>query len=67
MTPAARAAVVPAATATSELTATSGRVVAEGGGNDTMALRVIEIVAAAIVALSAAAAVTLWRRGRERP
>ncbi len=65
-TPAARAAIRPVATATSELQATSGEAAANNGGNNTTALRVMEIVAAAIAVLSAAAAVTLWRTGRER-
>lgn len=65
-TPAARAVARPVATPTSELQAASGRAVDEGGGNNTTPLRVIEIVAAAIAMLSAVAAGTLWRRGRER-
>ena len=39
---------------------------ARDDGNNTAVLRVIEIIAAAIAVLSAAAAVTLWRRGKER-
>jgi hypothetical protein len=53
-------------TATSALRATSGVAGADGGGDNTKALRVIEIATAAIAIGSAAAAYTLWRRRKER-